>query len=149
MTTKKITYDQLTDAVRIAFTDDRSIYSMYNPNVKVECLEDIVQDIPSKIKTFRSAILVGVYERNKLVGYFAYQGRTLISFSLAVKYRVRKYLREFFNLINKELKKDFVTYLWKRNSRAIRFLQKHGMEAYEYADDIVKLVCPTNELIYN
>lgn len=149
MTIKIITYNQLSEAVRIAFYEDQAIYSMYNPNVKVECLEDIVKDIPSKIKTFSSAILVGIYERDELVGYFAYQGRILISFSLAVKYRVRKYLREFFNIINKELKKDFVVYLWKRNSRATRFLEKHGMEVYEYGPDIVKIICPTNELIYN
>ena len=149
MTTKEITYHQLSQAVRIAFQNDIQIISLYDPNVEINSIEDIVIDIPRKIKTFASAVLIGVYEKNELIGYFAYQGRILISFSIAVEYRQRKYLREFFYLINKELKKDFVCYLWKKNGRACKWLQKNGMEAYDFADHIVKFVCPIKESVNN
>ncbi len=149
MTTKIITYDQLAIAVENALKGDRDAFKLYDPDVKVETLQDIVIDIPRKIKTFSSAILIGVYDKEELIGFFAYQGRILISFGLSIKFRIRKYLREFFNLINKELKKDFVVYLWKKNARAIRWLEKHGLETFDYSDHIVKLICPTNEVIYN
>lgn len=149
MIVKQITYEELYGAVEISLSGDVHVFEFYDPDVKVQTLEDIVADIPRKIKTFGSSIVRGVYEKDELIGYFAYQGRILISFGLAVKYRVRKYLREFFNLINKELKKDFVVYLWKKNIRAIRWLQKHGLEISEYSAYIVKLVAPTNEVVYN
>lgn len=149
MTSKEITYTLLGKAIEVAFKEDKHIYSLYDPNVKVETLEDIVKDIPRKIKGFKSPILRGVYEKEELIGYFVYQGKMLISFSIAMKYRVRKYLREFFNLINKELKGDFVCYLWKRNLRAIKYLQKNGLEVFDYAEDVAKLCTPVKEIVYN
>ncbi len=145
MTTKEITYNTFEEAIRVSFKEDLHIFDFYDPNVKVGTVKDIVNDITRKVSHFAGAKLRGVYEGTELIGYFVYQGRILISFSLAIKYRVRKYLRDFFNLINKELKKDFVVYLWKRNVRAIKWLQKNGLDAFEYADDMVKLCCPVKE----
>lgn len=142
MTTKEISYKELEKAIKIAFIEDKKIFALYDPHVKVETVEDIVVDIVRKVSHFTGAKLIGVYENDELVGYFVYRGKILISFSIAMTYRVRKYLREFFQLMNKELKKDFVVYLWRRNSRAIRWLEKNGLEGFEFTDDIVKLCCP-------
>jgi hypothetical protein len=149
MIAKEITYSQLDKAIEIAFMEDKHIYSLYDPNVKIETVQDIVWDIPRKIKGFNNPILRGVYERDELIGYFVYQGKMLISFSMAMKYRTRKYLREFFNLINKELKGEFVCYLWKRNLRAIKWLQKNGLEVFDYMEDVAKLCSPVKEIVYN
>lgn len=149
MTVKEISYPLLEMAIRVSFTNDIQIMSLYDPRIQVKTVEDIVTDIVRKVKNFKNPILRGVYEKEDLIGYFIYDGRILISFSLAVEYRLRKYLREFFHLINKELKKDFVCFLWKRNGRAIKWLSKNGMEAYDYAEDVVKLVCPIKESVHN
>lgn len=149
MTTKEITYPLLEQAIRIAYREDRKIVDFYDSNVVVNSVGDIVTDIVRKIKGFEAPVLRGVYEKNCLIGYFVYQGKMLISFSISVRYRVRKYLREFFGLINKELKKDFVCFLWRRNKRAIRWLEKNGLEAFDYTIDIVKLVSPVKESVNN
>lgn len=148
MTAKEITQKQFEEAIKIAFTEDRLIFQFYDNNVKVETVEDIVKDIVRKVSHFTGATLMGIYEGNELIGYFVYRGRILISFAMAMKYRVRKYLRDFFNIINKELKKDFVAYIWKKNIRAIKWLQKNGLEAFDYSDDIVKFCCPAKETNY-
>ncbi len=148
MTIKSITYEQIEKAIHISLCEDINVYKFYDPDVKVETIEEIVVDISRKIKTFDFVILKGVYEKGELIGYFAYRKKMLISFALSMKYRVRKYLREFFNTINKELKKDFICFLWGKNIRAVRWLEKNGMEAVDYAPGIVKLVCPKHELIY-
>jgi hypothetical protein len=152
MIAKVITYPKLKEAIEIAFKGDNRIYDFYDPSVKVESLEAIVADIYRKITTYQNPVLVGIYEREGLIGYFVYQGKMLISFSLSIQYRVRKYLKEFFVIISKELKKDFHCYLWTKNIRAIKWLKKNGLQVFNVNPHIVQLVYEkrlANNLIYN
>lgn len=139
MTTKLITYNQLKDAINLSFQNDKKIMEFYDPDVKVESLEDIVEDVSAKILTHGTCSYIGVLDKNKVVGFFVYKEGQLISFGLSVEYRIRKYLREFFKLIKTELRGHFMVFLWNKNIRGIKYLNKHGMEIINKNNYITQL----------
>jgi hypothetical protein len=129
MITKLINREQFKQAIKAGFDSDDKIIPMYCPHVKVENVDDIVSDISERIeKSKGNAILKGVYENGKLIGYYVYEGKTLISFALNVKYRTRKYLKEFWSKIRSDLKGGFQSFLWTANQRGISWLIKNGMK---------------------
>ena len=141
MNTKKINSIEFQKAIRVAFDKDEKIYSMYCPNVKVENIDDIVKDISHRIwKGEGRATINGVYEKGELIGYYVYRDHLLISFGLNVKYRVRKYLREFYSSIKKELGGHFTCFLWSKNIRGIKWLIKNGMGIVEQNNLITQLI---------
>jgi len=141
MISKNINITQFKEAIRIAFDNDKQIYSLYCPNVVVNSVDDIVNDISSRIgKDASKATIKGVYEKNELIGYYVYEGKTLISFALGVKHRTRKYLKEFWHKIRSDLKGGFQVYLWSRNRRGYRWLQKNGMKIVAQNDLLTHLI---------
>lgn len=142
MIAKTITYKELGEAIKIAFAEDAKIYELYDPNVIVENVDQISEDIIRKLKTHNNIILKGIYDKNKLIGFFVRAGGLLVSFSLAVQYRTRKYLNNFWRLIQREFKGIFKCYLWSKNQRAIKFLQKHGAIITNWNDLLTELTIP-------
>ena len=141
MIARKITYSQLKKAIRVAFEEDKQIVELYDPNVKVETVDDVINSISEKIFEIKDLCnCKGVYDKGKLVGYYVYTDMLLISFSLSSQYRIRGYLREFFGMIRKDLGKKFVCRLWNKNIRAIKWLLKNDLEIIEDKDDIIQLV---------
>lgn len=140
MRTKEITYESLKDAINISFKRDKDIYDLFDPNVKVNCIEEIVENVSEKILTYGgNCHYIGVYEKEKLIGYFVYREKQLISFALDVPYRQRKYLREFFRIIKTKISGHFMALLWNKNIRAIKYLQKHGMNVINQNSQITQL----------
>lgn len=142
MIARIITYKELEAAVRISFKDDNKILSLYDPLVMPETIEDIVSDVVKKVKTHPKIVLNGLYDKNKLIGFFIRAGGLLVSFGLAVEYRVRKFKQQLWKLIRNEFKGIFKCYLWTNNQRAIQFLQKMGMIVTNFDERLTELTCP-------
>ena len=142
MIARTIDYKELEKAIRVAFKEDKDILNLYDPLATVESVEDIVSDIIKKIKTHGKAVIKGLYEKNKLSGFFIRAGGLLISFGMAVEYRVRKYKNKLWQLIRDEFKGIFKCYLWTTNQRAIKFLQKCGMVITNSDERLTELTCP-------
>lgn len=140
MISKPITYDQLKEAVKISFTGDKSIISLYDPNVKVETTDDVQKDILRKLSEFDQLAYMGIFEKGILVGYYVKRGGLLVSFSISPSMRTRHYLRQFFTLIRKEFQNCFMCFLWNTNQRAIKFLVKMGMQIEGQDDNITRLI---------
>lgn len=129
MNAKNINKEQFKEAIKVGFDQDSSIYKLYCPHVKVKNVEDIVDDISSRInKDVSKAVIKGVYEKNELIGYYVYDGKTLVSFALNIKYRTRKYLKAFWSAIRNDLIGHFQCYLWTANRRGINWLMKNDMK---------------------
>jgi hypothetical protein len=62
------------------------------------------------------------------IGYVFYSAGHLISFCIRHECRDKENLAYFGNLIKKELGMHFNCYLFNRNTRAIRFLERLGMK---------------------
>jgi hypothetical protein len=140
MISKPITYDQLKEAVKISFTGDEKILSMYDPNVKVETMADVQKDILRKLAEFDQLVYMGIFEKGILVGYYVKRGGLLISFSISPSMRTRHFLRQFFTLIRKEFQSCFACFLWNTNKRAIKFLLKMGMQVEGQDNNITRLI---------
>ena len=139
MINKEITYNQLKKAIEVSFNNDNDIFDFYDPNTKVENLKEIVDDILKKINTYEKPFYFGVYDKEKLIGYFVYKESQLISFALTKEYRIRKYLREFFRVIKSTIKGHFMVLLWAKNIRAIKYLIKNKMEIIKENEQIIQL----------
>lgn len=141
MTSKKISIEKLKEAIEVAFDGDNEIVKLYDPNVEVGNIEDVINDIYNKIFEIKDlCICKGVYDSQTLIGYYIYSSILLISFSLNVKYRTESNLIDFFDIIKKDLGDEFGCRLWSKNKRAIKWLEKNGMEAVEDYNNITQLV---------
>lgn len=129
MIAKEINSEEFKKAIRIGFEKDNAIYPLYNPNIQVSTVDEIVEDIFNRIKAdVRDIIVKGVYDKDKLIGYYVCDEKTLVSFALNVEYRKRKYLHAFWDLIRKDLRGMFQAFMWTRNQRGIKWLQKNNMK---------------------
>ena len=131
MIAKNINIEQFRDAIRIAFEGDSAIYPLYNPKITVNSVEDIVDDISYRIeKETENSVIKGVFDKNKLIGYYVYNPsrKALVSFGLNIAYRQRKILKSFWSIIRTDLKGKFQAFLWSRNERGIKWLLKNGMK---------------------
>jgi len=138
---KFITYNELYDAIKIAFNEDEAIVDLYDPNVNVSSVEDVSLSVFNKISGIKHLCdYKGVYEKDVLIGYYIYSDMLLISFCLQKKHRTRCYLRGFFKLIKKDLGNKFLCRLWSKNKRAIKWLIKNRMEVVEDRNNITQLV---------
>ena len=140
MIKREINGIELREAIRVAFNMDDNIYKLYCPCVKVETLNDIVRDISSRLHNDEpDAELRGVYEKGEIIGYYVFDGTRLISFALNKKYRDKRRLRKYFDLIRDELGDEFECYLWSINERGVRWLVKNGMRIIDVNPLITKL----------
>jgi hypothetical protein len=140
MISKPITYDQLEEAIKISFKDDKFAIELYDPNVVVTSVDEIADDIIRKVKEHGKVQMKGIYDKNKLVGYFIRGGGMLISFGISVEYRLRQFKRGLFDIIKKDFKGMFVCFLWSKNIRGIRYLEKHGMKVMDSDRQLTKLI---------
>ena len=141
MISEFITYNELYNAIKIAFNEDEAIVDLYDPNVKVSSVDDVSLSVFNKVSEIKHLCdYKAVYEKNVLIGYYIYSDMLLISFCLQKKYRTRCYLRGFFKLIKKDLGNKFLCRLWSKNKRAIKWLIKNKMEILEDKDNITQLV---------
>ena len=141
MISKEIKYDDLYKAIKIALVEDKNIVELYDPNIRVENANDVVDDIYRKIFEIKEhCICKGVFEKEKLIGYYVYTDLLLLSFSISSQYRTRGFLRDFFSLIRRDLGKKFMCRLWSKNIRAIKWLLKNNFEIVESKNEITELV---------
>jgi hypothetical protein len=140
MIAKTIKYNELESAVRVAFSEDKKIFELFDRSVKVETLDELVINVMLKIRTYENAMYRGVYVKGVLAGYFVFEGDSLISFGLNIGYRTRHILREFFGLMKKEMTKPFFCILWSRNVRAVKWLIKNGCKVNDSNPSQTQLV---------
>lgn len=140
MISKIITYDQLEKAIKISFEGDKEVLSIYDPNVVVNSADDIAVDILRKVKDHGEVQIKGVYDKNKLIGYFIRRGGMLISFGISMEYRLRQFKRGLFDIIKKDFRGMFICFLWSKNVRAIRYLEKNGMKVMQTDHQLTKLI---------
>lgn len=139
MTARDISYNEIKEAIKIAFSDDEKLLTFYDPSANVKTTDDIMIDVIRKVATYKEKIFwKGVFVDNELVGYFVFSPFLLISFGLNVKYRDKK--TKFFVLMQKTVGKRFSIHLFNSNIRGIKYLIKNKMKIVGSNEMITKLV---------
>lgn len=122
------------DIVRFAFDGDEDISMYCDPNDKLKTIEELVGVICDKILDyyfFGDCVFKPLVVEDSLVGYYFTCGDLLVSFGVNKEFRKSEFLREVFKEISGSFKGEFYSYMWERNTRAIEWLKKCGMEEVE------------------
>lgn len=141
MISKAISYEELKEAIDIAFDDDQEIVEMYDPNQKVSNLSEVKDNIYQKLFELKDIVeCKGTYLEDKIAGYYIFIDSLLISFAINKKYRIPEHLNSFFELIKKDLGDLFICRLWDTNIRGIGWLVKNDMQIVDLEKNIVTLI---------
>lgn len=127
------TPDERKEVIRASFNGDVDIYKFFDPNVSVSTLDDVVENISSKVEDFYTYSPMRFVKTKS--GYVFFTDGILISFAC------RKDSRGggFWDEIVEQLGGNFICPLWHTNTRAIRWLQKNGMKIIKQKNNIVIL----------
>jgi hypothetical protein len=133
---------ELEKCIYIAFKDDKKLIEEYH--ILGGTLEDCVRDTKLKIveesakATFDWYKIVDNYD--EIIGFvvLSHAYNLLYSFGLNKDAR-EKYKEVFFNKVSALFQGVFTCGLWKKNKRAIRFLENMGMEVVD-EDEQIKIL---------
>jgi len=135
----KISYS----AICAAFDGDEDIVNYCDPSIINPTLEGVIKDVFKKLveyETLVDGVFKTIYLGENEVGFVYYFDDILISLGINKACRNKEFLTGFFEDIKSWLGNDFVTYMWERNERAVRWFEKCGMEREEAGmDKIIKL----------
>lgn len=125
----EIDKDVLRPCVVSAFDGDAELLSRYHiiQGTLNECVSDTLDRIEQVSKTNKLKYF-SVTMESAVIGFTVIGDAFLLSFGIKERYRVRAVVMEWWKLVCEELDNEFVTWIFKKNTRAISFLLKNGME---------------------
>ena len=144
ITIKKISKSELPKLVAISYENDQELFDKYHvgqhnfPSAILSTL-DLIDDASNQLRLSYYKI---VYQKQP-IGYFVTFDGYLYSFGIAMKYRKKDILIEWFSHVKKVLGKTFRAMLYENNTRAISHLQKQGMKIVDI-DPETKIVTLEN-----
>lgn len=127
-----------------SFSGDENISKFCDPSIKTSTPEGVAFDVYVKLMDYTHCFDQWSFHRFKhegvSIGFYFTARNMLVSFCVNKDYRTPDILSRFFDEISSSFPGDFCSFMWARNTRAINWLKKCGMEAESQADkDIVKL----------
>ena len=128
------------DIIQKAFEGDNEIGLYCDPSIAGATPDEVALDCYKKINEIESAYngTFKEYQKNgESLGFCYLIGNVLISFGINKEHRNKGSLCEFYNFIKSHGLSSAV--LWDRNTRAIKWLKKCGMEIEAKSDGVVKL----------
>jgi hypothetical protein len=141
VTISKISKPQLNDLVLLAFKDDHDLidkYHVVNWNLQTS-VNDTLSRIDQTSKEYKLTYFKVLV--NKIpVGFFVIGDKLLYSFGININYRKKDVLLEWWSLVKQELNNNFIAMLNEKNTRAIEFCQKQGMDILDTTNNIVSLI---------
>ena len=143
---KKISVKELESLVDLAYSGDDDLLNKFH--VKKFTQEQAVQSTMNMVREAAEVKNINCYavlNDKKEVGYFITFDEFLYSFGFNKKYRTPIILKAWWQSVKSVLGEDFFAGVLKNNVRAIKFLEKCGMEIYngfdnELPDDHVCLI---------
>lgn len=131
------------EAILVAFADDDSISDNCDPDNKDKTPTGVALDVFNKLIDCE-LVVDGVFKTieydSNIIGFVYYFDNILVSFGINKKYRNKEVLTDLFENIKEWLGGNFITFMWKRNQRAINWFKKCGMvEEDVNTDSFIKL----------
>jgi hypothetical protein len=128
MTARLVNIEELKEYIEIAFSNDTEIVDYFDPKYDLSKWEDASGIVYDKICLDYSQCKLTVLEINgNKAGYFVYNDNLLISFGLNIQYRNNEELGRMWNIIRSKVGEFFQCVLFSRNTRAIKWLNRCGM----------------------
>lgn len=114
-------------------------YHLVNGSL-IDCVKSTFTEIdkfssgPDKVEYY------GIYLDGKTIGFTVVGENFLLSFGINIQYRTKEIVMQWWNMVCMMLNKAFVTWLFKKNTRAIDFCKRNGMEVIEDFPEYVTLL---------
>jgi hypothetical protein len=128
------------DIIQKAFEGDNEIGLYCDPSIAGATPDEVSLDVFNKLNEIEG-VYNGTFKEyqkdGQPVGFCYLIGSVLISFGINKSHRNSDNLCSFYNF----MKSDGLSsaFLWERNTRAIKWLEKCGMEVEERLNGVVKL----------
>jgi hypothetical protein len=126
-----------------AFKDDWDLihnYHLVNGSLE-DCINSTMTEI-GRVDAKEALQYYAVRWNNDPIGFTVVGDRFLLSFGLSIFYRTKEIIGQWWELVCSCLKDGFVTWIFKKNTRAINFLVKNGMEEIEDRGTYITLIRP-------
>lgn len=124
-----------------AWDGDKELSKYYDSNCTNRSLDGFVEDTCHKILEYKEfsddCLIYGLTERTKKVGFVVLNRTTklLYSFGVGKNYRDAEHLSTLFDFITGLLRQDFTCLLFRKNKRAVTWLQKCGLKEKPIHDE--------------
>lgn len=116
------------DWIYIACKGDDQLPKFFDPAFTILDPEEAAEVIYQKIvDNYPGATTRPLVYEDQIVGYYAWMPGLLISFGVNIHYREKKILQELWKMITDTVGQEFSCVLYTKNSRAISWLRKCGM----------------------
>lgn len=133
ITLKKISLYELPELIYLCYKGDDDLLNKYHI-AKLD-LETAVQSTFGMIHTASRIKKISCYKvvyQKQPIGYVVtYGGNFLYSYAIAMKFRKKDILKNWWNEVKKILDEDFSSMLYSNNVRAVEFLIKNGMKVMQ------------------
>jgi hypothetical protein len=130
MTAKRVNIEDLKAYIEAAFWGDAEIVNYFDPYHNLKKWEDASWIVHNKILfDYAECNLIGLEVNGSKVGYFVYSDNLLISFGINIEYRKKEELGKMWGIIKDNIGGHFQCVLFSKNTRAINFLNKCGMDS--------------------
>lgn len=112
-----------------------NIYHIEAPNTAEICADRTIRDL----KTANSYVYT-IDETGETIGYYGIERGFsidyLTGFFIKPKYRTKERIIDFWKEVESKFEKEFYVGVYKKNTRAIKFLNKKTNEKYEATDHV-------------
>jgi RimJ/RimL family protein N-acetyltransferase len=135
----KISYS----AICAAFDGDDEIGNYCDPINNNASPQGVSEDVLKKLLDYED-LVDGVFRtlenKGEEIGFVYYFDNILVSFGVNKKHRTKEYLKKLFAEMVEWMGEDFITFMWDRNQRAIKWFERCGMEKERFdSDNVIKL----------
>lgn len=138
---KEIQAQYLHTYVHIAFENDSALifhYHLVNGTLE-KCVRSTVREIEKVVRRGEPLTCYAVLYNGTAIGFSVLGPNYLLAFGISISYRTAEIVPLWWKLICVALDEEFVTWIFKKNSRAIAFLKRNGMIVLEENDRYVSL----------
>ncbi len=134
--------DVLYNSIVIAFKGDDKLFDTYHVvnGALTQSVNDTFERIINTAKEF-TCEWYNVIKNDAVIGFCVMSKayNVLYSFGIGIEHRAAEVLAPWFEIIAKELGDHFTCTLWAKNTRAIDYLIRNGMEIFSNNNLEVKL----------
>lgn len=132
ITIKKISINQLPELVKMSYEGDIPFFENFYVGASnyMNCVNKELFQIYEMAEEYKMNYYKIIYQK-KPIGYFVTFENCLYSFAINMKFRKKDILINWWSRVKKEMQDNFVCYLYKKNERAIQFLEKNRMRVID------------------
>lgn len=125
----EIPKSELKEYVQLAYIGDEELLSKYHIDnfTLLEAVNSTMDMVDVSAKTLRLTFFKVIFNDSS-IGYVVVSGNHLYSFAIAIEYRTKQILKEWWQRVTEILGQQFTCLLFSNNTRAIDYMKKRGMK---------------------